>query len=188
MSWKESAIIFCTFSTMPWYTKFQNIKLYKNFYGKITFIISQLKIYFCHPMGLKYIFVTPWTIHPWNSPGQNTGVSSCSLLQGIFPMQGLNPGLPYCRLSLYQLSHQGSPRILKWAAYPFSSGSSWPRNRTRVSCIAGGFLTNWVTREVLKYINLPQQTGLNPLCQQGKLHDWLHLHFTWNIRMLCNKL
>ena len=46
---------------------------------------------------------------PWNSPGQNTGVGSLSLLQGIFPTQGLNPGLPYCRWSLYQLSHKGSP-------------------------------------------------------------------------------
>jgi len=34
---------------------------------------------------------------PWNSPGQNTGVGSLSLLQGIFPSQGLNPGLPNCR-------------------------------------------------------------------------------------------
>ena len=48
---------------------------------------------------------------PWNSPGQNTGVGSCSLLQGVFPMQGSNPGLLHCRWILYQLSHQGSPRI-----------------------------------------------------------------------------
>ena len=41
---------------------------------------------------------------PWNSPGQNTGVGSLSLLQGIFPTQGSNPGLPHCRQSLYQLS------------------------------------------------------------------------------------
>ena len=60
---------------------------------------------------------------PWKSPGWNTGVGSCSLLQGIFPTQGLNPGLPHCRQILYQLSHQGSPRILEWVAYPFSSGS-----------------------------------------------------------------
>ena len=46
---------------------------------------------------------------PCNSPGQNTGVGSLSLLQGIFPAQGLNPGLPHCRRILYQLSHQGSP-------------------------------------------------------------------------------
>ena len=46
---------------------------------------------------------------PWNSPGQNTGVGGLSLLQVIFPNQGLNPGLPHCRQILYQLSHKGSP-------------------------------------------------------------------------------
>ena len=51
---------------------------------------------------------------PWNSAGQNTGVGSLSLLQGIFPTQGLNPGLPHCGWILYQLSHKGSPRILEW--------------------------------------------------------------------------
>ena len=51
-------------------------------------------------------------------------VGSLSLLQGIFPTQGLNPGFPHCRQILYQQSHKGSPRILKWVAYPFSSGSS----------------------------------------------------------------
>ena len=43
------------------------------------------------------------------SPGQNTGVDSPSLLQEIFPTQGLNPSLPHFRRILYQLSHQGSP-------------------------------------------------------------------------------
>ena len=46
---------------------------------------------------------------PWNSPGQNTGVCSLSLLQGIFPTHGLNPGLRHCRWILYQLSHKGIP-------------------------------------------------------------------------------
>ena len=59
---------------------------------------------------------------PWNSPGQNTGVGSLSLLRGLFPTQGWNPGLPYCRQILYQLSHKGSPRILEQVAYPFSRG------------------------------------------------------------------
>ena len=44
---------------------------------------------------------------PWNFPGQNTGIGGHSLLHGIFPTQGLNPGLPHC--ILYHLSHQGSP-------------------------------------------------------------------------------
>ena len=43
---------------------------------------------------------------PWNSPGQNTAVGSLSLLQGIFPTQGSNPGLLDCRLIPYQLSHK----------------------------------------------------------------------------------
>ena len=85
----------------------------------------------------------------WNFPGQNTGVGSLSHLQGIFPTQGSNPDLPHCRRLLYQLSHKGSPRILEWIAYPFSSGSSWPRNGTGVSCIAGRFFTNWPIRETL---------------------------------------
>ena len=63
---------------------------------------------------------------PWNSPGQNTAVGSLSFLQGIFPIQGSNPGLPHFRRILYQLSLKGSPRILEWVAYPFSSGSSDP--------------------------------------------------------------
>ena len=66
---------------------------------------------------------------------------------GDLPTQGSNPGLPRCRWILYWLNHQGSPRILEWVAYPFSMGSSWPRNQTWVSCIAGGFFTSWVTRE-----------------------------------------
>ena len=46
---------------------------------------------------------------PWNSPGQNTEVGSLSLLQGIFPTQGSNPGLLHCRQILYQLSQEGKP-------------------------------------------------------------------------------
>ena len=61
-----------------------------------------------------------------------------SLLQEIFPTQGSDPGLPHCRRILYQLSHKGSPRTLEWAACPFSSRSSRPRNQTGVSCFAGG--------------------------------------------------
>ena len=70
-------------------------------------------------------------------------------LLGILPTQGMNPGLPHRGWILYQLSHKGSPRILEWVAYPLSSRSSWPRNWTRVSCIAGGFFTNWTIREAL---------------------------------------
>ena len=78
---------------------------------------------------------------------------SYSLLQGIFPTQRSNPGLPRCRQILYHVSHQGSPRILEWVTYPFSRGSSQPRNLTGVSYIAGRFFTSWATRE---------QVGIQP--------------------------
>ena len=54
-----------------------------------------------------WLFFRPHGLYsPWNSPDQNTGVGSCSLLQGTFPTQRSNPGLPHCRWILYQLSHQ----------------------------------------------------------------------------------
>ena len=46
---------------------------------------------------------------PWNSPGQNPGVGSLSLFQGIFPTQGSSLGLLHCRWILYQLGDKGSP-------------------------------------------------------------------------------
>ena len=58
-----------------------------------------------------------------DSPGKNTGMGCQALFQGIFPTQELNPDLPHCRRILYCLSHQGSPKILEWVAYPFSRGS-----------------------------------------------------------------
>ena len=73
---------------------------------------------------------------PWNSPGQTTGVGSCSLLQGIFPTQGSSPGLPHCRRILYQLSHQSI------IPYKFQEGdsTSHPEHRT-----ASNTLLLWTT-------------------------------------------
>ena len=58
--------------------------------------------------------------HGLHSPGQHSGVGILSLLQRIFPIQRLNPGIPYCRQILYQLSYKGNPKILEWVAYLFS--------------------------------------------------------------------
>ena len=99
----------------------------------------------CDPVDYS---LTGSSIHG-DSPDKNTGVGCHALLQGIFPTWGLNLGLLHCRQILYHLSHQGSPRILEWVAYPFSRFSSQSRNWTRVSCIAGGFFTSWATREAL---------------------------------------
>ena len=56
-----------------------------------------------------WLFVTPWTIQSMEFSRQNTGVGSSSLLQGLVPTQGSNPGLLPCRQILYQLTHKGSP-------------------------------------------------------------------------------
>ena len=95
---------------------------------------------------------------PWDFPGKYTGVGCHFLLQGIFPTQGLNPGLLHCRQILYRLSYKGRPspsvvsnslrpyglytvhgifqaRILEWVVKPFSRGSSWPRNELGSSAL-----------------------------------------------------
>ena len=114
-------------------------------------------------MFLSYVYLQPHGLYsPWNSLGQDTGVGSLSLLQGIFPNQESNPGLPHCRWILYHLSHKESPRVLEWVAYPFSSASSQPRNRTGVSCIAGGFFTN--TEEGRTRHKRSRGLGSSPCC------------------------
>jgi len=79
--------------------------------------------------------------------GKNTGVSCHALLQGISPTQGSNPGLSHCRQIFYCLSHQRSPRILEWVAYPFSRGTFQARNQTRVSL-------NWSKMDIKKLLFL----------------------------------
>ena len=108
---------------------------------------------------------------PRSSPGQNTGAGSLCLLQGIFPTQGSNPGLPYCRRILYQLTHKGSPRILDWVAYPFSSRSFQPRNWTGFSCIASRLFTNWAIKEAPKEVGEGQYTWFG-----GRENTWNQAH------------
>ena len=87
-------------------------------------LVTQSGLTLCNPMDCS----PPGSSVHGNSPGNNTGVGCHALLQGIFSTQVLSPGLPHCMRILYQLSHQGSLRILEWKAYPFSGGSSQPRN------------------------------------------------------------
>ena len=74
---------------------------------------------------------------------------------GDLPNPGIKPTSPILQVDSLSAEPQGSPRILEWAAYPFSNESSQSRNRTGVSCIAGGFFTNWsnfTPRYILKRI------------------------------------
>ena len=89
--------------------------------------------------GLPRLRVDSLPAEPQGKP--KNGVGSLSLLQWIFLTWELNRRLLHCRQILYCLSHQGSPRM-EWVAYPFSRGSSQLRNRTGVSCTAGGFSTS----------------------------------------------
>ena len=87
-------------------TRFHHLKLSCYLWALILcYLDSEWKL-----LSHVWLFRPHGLYSPWNSPGQNTGVGSLSLLQGIFPTQGLNPGLPNCRRILYQLSHKGSPR------------------------------------------------------------------------------
>ena len=116
---------------------------------------------------------------PWNSPDQDPVAGSLSLFQAIFATQGWNPGLPHCRWILYQLSHKRSPRILEWVAYPFSKGSFQPRNRTRVSCAAGRFFTNWAIREAW-----PRWVGYGAGGPRGRRYVCVYMYkYTWFISL-----
>ena len=72
--------------------------------------VAQLCRTLCDPMDCS----TPGSFVHADSQGKNTGEGRYALLHGMFPTQGLSPGLPHCRQILYHLSHQGSPRILEW--------------------------------------------------------------------------
>ena len=117
---------------------------------KIIYLNAVLKSMLCCAISLDYIrsFAIPWTI-ALQAP-LSMGILQASLLEcvamasfrGSYQAKRINPGLPLCRQILYHLSHKGSPRMLECVAYPFSRGSSQPRNRTGVSCIAGRFFTS----------------------------------------------
>ena len=82
--------------------------------------VAQLCPTLCDPMDCS----------PWNSPGQNTGVSSLCLLQGILPTQGSNPCLPHCRWILYQLSHMGQFYKPTAVQYCMADAVSWVPEQT----------------------------------------------------------
>ena len=75
----------------------------------------------------------------------NLSKSSLHLTKSEGKVALLHPTL--CDLMDYTVHWIFLGRILKWVATPFSSGSSWPRNQTEVSCIAGRFFMSWATRE-----------------------------------------
>ena len=126
-TWNQKKMALNKFALSSWHTS-KHEKC-----DAVLCLVSQLCPTLCDPMDCSL----PGSSVHGDSPGKNTRVGCHALLQGIFPTQGLNPGLPHCRQILYPLSHQGSPRILEWLAFTFSRRSSWPRNQTGVPCIVG---------------------------------------------------
>ena len=58
------------------------------------------------------LIVTPWTIYSsWNSLGQNIGLGSLSLLQGIFPTLGIEPGSPALQVDSLPTELPGKPYL-----------------------------------------------------------------------------
>ena len=103
----------------------------------------------------------------WNSPGRNTGVGSCSHSPGDFLNPGIEPRSPLLQVDSLPAELKGSPRIPEWVVYPFSRGSSQPRNRTRVSCIAGGFFTT--------ELSCVQSLGWEDALEKGKARKYANI-------------
>ena len=81
-----------------------------------------------------------WSGEPFPSPGD-------------LPNPGIRPRFSTLQADSLRAEPQEISKIPEWVAYPFSRGSSWPRNQTPVSCIAGRFFTNWVIRD--NSVNVP---------------------------------
>ena len=111
------------------------------------------------PHGLYVACQVPLSME-FSRPEYRSGLPFPS--PGDFPTQGSNPGLPHCRQTLDQLSHKGSPRILEWVAYSFSSRLFQTRNQTRVSCMAGRFFTSWAMREAWNNLHLNRDLDPGP--------------------------
>ena len=113
-------------------------------------LVTQSCLTLCDPMDRS----PPGSSVHGDSLGKNTGVGCHALLQGIFPIQGLNPGLPHCRQILYHLCHQGSPIILEWSAYPFSRDISDPGVKSGSPALQVDSLPAELPGKPLRNINL----------------------------------
>ena len=112
--------------------------------------------------------------HSWDSPGKNTGVG-CHFLIQCMKVKSESEVAQSCLTlsdpmdcSLPGSSNHGifQARVPEWVAIPFSRGSSWPRDRTLVSCIAGRGFTLWATREALTGgVRACMNEGNGPLLQ-----------------------
>ena len=134
----------------------------------VLHLVVQSYLTLCDPMDCS----PPGSSVHGDSPGKNTGVGGHVFLQGNIPDPGTEPRSSTLQVILYCLNHQGSPRLLEWAAYLFSRGTSQPRSGIRVSCIAGGFVTSWATQPSGYVNSFEVYTYVEFLNNLGKI-NWL---------------
>ena len=118
---------------------------------------------------------------PWNSPGQNIGVGSISLLQGIFPTQGLDPGLPHCRQILYQLSHssvQFSRSVMSDSLQPHELQHAMPPCPSPTpgvhpnSCPSSRWCHPAISFSVVPFSSCPQSVPASESFPMSQLFTW----------------
>ena len=100
-------------------------------------------LYCASLLSCVLLLAIPWTVA--RQAPLSMGILQARILEWVAmpcPEDLPNPDLLHCKWILYRLSHQGSPRIPERVAYPFSRGSSGPRNWTGVTCIASGFFSS----------------------------------------------
>ena len=125
-------------------------------------IISQ---YICQPRQNEILLWGNIKYHNWNwkslssaqlfttsmdSPGENTGVGSLSLLQGIFPTQGSNPGLLHCRQKFYQLSHKGIGKV------DINNMTNWNANYRALTAspLPPHIQSSWLFYQIIKELSM----------------------------------
>ena len=101
----------------------------------------------------------------WNSPSQNTGVSTCSLLQGIFPTQGSNPGLPHCRWILYQLNIREAQeywsRLLVGTSWATREARDWDRALIMLHLVFNKFISLLLYLLFRKFLQIFEEVVLD---------------------------
>ena len=98
---------------------------------------------------LSHIWFSATLYSPWNSPGLNTRMGSVIPSPGDLRNPGIEPTFPALWADSLQAEPQGKPKDTGVDSLSLLQGSSQPRNRTKVSCTAGGLFTNWAIREAL---------------------------------------
>ena len=125
------------------------------------------------------LFASPWTIQSMEFSRTEYRSGSPFPSLGNLPNPGIQPRSPTLQAHSLPAESKGKPKNTGVGSYPFSSRSSWPRNQTGVSCIAGGFFTNWAIREDPIWRKVTEadvnslQSDYSPIISNSGLGEWV---------------